>query len=665
MTRFLRPAHFWLLPAAGAARVVSLPLDASDSSDGQEPTRWTIGSGEAADVRIADPEVAEVHATLSATPKGWLLERMALPLLVNGLKVRQHLLTPHDLVSIGKNALSFRPGTPQASEPSAPGSEPTANAAGPRSHSPVALDVVERLHALSQGLEDGQDPRLLAKALLEDVLALTGGARAALVRLAPDHNEAVGFESTEVGDFAVSKAAHLISDSVLARMQDEGRAIRLVDTRLDPVLAGAPSLLANDLTSVLAAPLTQRGTIIGALYVASNARPFSEADEKLVSLFAAHSVHLLGSAEQGRRLRARLSDAQRLASDERAERGGGASSELVGSSVSMQALGARLRRVAAHDIPVLLQGETGTGKEVAARELHRQSARSAGPFVAVHCGAIPAELLASELFGHVRGAFTGAQRDRVGFVRSAEGGTLFLDEIGEMPLQHQVALLRVLQEQTVVPVGAEREVPVDVRIVAASHRPLDEWARDGRFREDLYFRIAGVRLELPALRERGDDVIELSTFFLNKQRQLVKRPDLRFTAAALAALRHAPFPGNVRELFAAVRRAAVLAEDDGITPFDLGLPAVAGSAGPATPGPTDEDDFVRPLVMVRDELVKRYVVEVVARCGGNRTAAADLLKVSVRTVFKYLDEMLGLIVFGCRLLLPFRVGSLDRLFDRV
>jgi DNA-binding NtrC family response regulator len=253
--------------------------------------------------------------------------------------------------------------------------------------------------------------------------------------------------------------------------------------------------------------------------------------------------------------------------------------------------------------------------------------------VAVHCGAIPAELLASELFGHVKGAFTGAQRDRLGFVRSAQGGTLFLDEIGEMPLLQQVALLRVLQEQTVVPVGAERGVAVDFRLVTATHRALAEWARDGRFREDLYFRIAGVRLDLPPLRDRGDDVIELAGCFLQRQRELVKRPDLRFTAAALGALRAASLPGNVRELEAAVRRAAVLAEDDGITPFDLGLAAAAG----APEGPVDT--FVRPLVMVRDELVKKYVEEVVARFGGNRTAAADALKVSVRTVFKYLDEM--------------------------
>ncbi|NOU34319.1 MAG: sigma-54-dependent Fis family transcriptional regulator, partial [Polyangiaceae bacterium] len=259
--------------------------------------------------------------------------------------------------------------------------------------------------------------------------------------------------------------------------------------------------------------------------------------------------------------------------------------------------------------------------------IHRLSPRAAGPFVALNCGAIPEGLLGSELFGHVRGAFTSASHDRLGAFRSAQGGTLFLDEIGEMPLGQQVALLRALQEHEVTPVGSERLIPVDVRIVLATHRDLEAEVTAGRFRQDLYYRIAVLSVEVPPLRARGGDVLLLAEHFLR-----LRAPGriLSLSDAAVRVLTEAPFPGNVRELEALMARAALLAEGETIEPSALEGHGARPSAPPAP--------MVRPLSLVRDEYLRTYVRKVVDHFGGNRTQAADALMVSVRTVFKYLEE---------------------------
>jgi DNA-binding NtrC family response regulator len=248
-------------------------------------------------------------------------------------------------------------------------------------------------------------------------------------------------------------------------------------------------------------------------------------------------------------------------------------SRLTGNSEAIARLRRQLRKVAAADAPVLIWGESGTGKELAARAVHEGSARAAGPFVPINCGAIPANLVQSELFGHERGAFTGAGRARTGLIESAAGGSVFLDEIGDLPLDMQVNLLRFLQEKTIYRLGGTRPLPVDVRVIAASHVRLDEAVARGTFRADLYYRLNVLTLEMPALRERREDVPALAeTFFRDHARE---RPaHVRgFSHGALEAMRAHHWPGNVRELHNRVRRAAVMAEGRLIMPHDLGLDA--------------------------------------------------------------------------------------------
>ncbi len=244
---------------------------------------------------------------------------------------------------------------------------------------------------------------------------------------------------------------------------------------------------------------------------------------------------------------------------------------IIGSCPPMQDLYSKIRKVAPTDSNVLIQGESGTGKELVARALHNLSRRAKAPMISVNCAAIPETLIESELFGHEKGAFTGASAGRAGLVEAADGGTLFLDEIGELPLEAQARLLRVLQEGEIRRVGSVQSQKVDVRLIAATHRDLKSLAKTGQFREDLFYRLHVIALKLPALRERGPDVSEIAHVFLKRQSARIGRTDLRFGADAEQAIRRYSWPGNVRELENAVERSVILSDNAEISADLLGI----------------------------------------------------------------------------------------------
>lgn len=244
---------------------------------------------------------------------------------------------------------------------------------------------------------------------------------------------------------------------------------------------------------------------------------------------------------------------------------------IIGSCGPMQDLYSKIRKVAPTDSNVLIQGESGTGKELVARALHNLSRRAKAPMISVNCAAIPETLIESELFGHEKGAFTGASAGRAGLVEAADGGTLFLDEIGELPLEAQARLLRVLQEGEIRRVGSVQSQKVDVRLIAATHRDLKSLAKVGQFREDLYYRLHVIALKLPALRERGNDVLDIARSFLARQSLKAGRNDLKFAPDAEQAIRQYTWPGNVRELENAVERAVILCESPEISAELLGI----------------------------------------------------------------------------------------------
>jgi two-component system NtrC family response regulator len=308
----------------------------------------------------------------------------------------------------------------------------------------------------------------------------------------------------------------------------------------------------------------------------------------------------------------------------------GASFEgLLGTSPRMQEVFAAVKRVATTDAPVLVYGESGTGKELVALALHRLSQRRDGPFVPINCAAIPEALLESELFGHEKGAFTGAHVQRKGQIESADGGTLFLDEIGELSLSLQVKLLRFLQDHRIHRIGGRRELPVDVRVVAATNTDLTQAMAAGRFREDLYFRLAVVPISLPPLRERGNDVELLARAFLERHGSQTGKQVSHLDVEVLEAMRAYPWPGNVRELENRIRRAVILAEGRAIRAADLELSAP----------PAEVSSTARGLKEAREALERELVEASLARHGGNVSKAAGELRISRPTLYELIEKL--------------------------
>ncbi|HKT18222.1 MAG TPA: sigma-54 dependent transcriptional regulator [Stellaceae bacterium] len=300
---------------------------------------------------------------------------------------------------------------------------------------------------------------------------------------------------------------------------------------------------------------------------------------------------------------------------------------MVGNSPAMQRVYAAIRRYAATKAPVLITGESGTGKELVAQAIHERSAFRSGPFVAINCGALPPTLIASELFGHEKGAFTGAAQRRIGRLESASGGTIFLDEIGDLPLELQGHLLRFLQEHTIDRVGGTRPIEVDARVIVATNVDLAQAIGQGRFREDLFYRLNVLNLPLPPLRERGEDIELLATFFLRKFAAEHGRAITGLGEEARQMLREHRWPGNVRELIGSMRRAVVMADSAWIGPHDLGLSRTTlGRAVAASP-----ESHSRPR-----DVGEAQLRAALAAHGGNVSRTARALKISRMTLYRYM-----------------------------
>ncbi len=308
--------------------------------------------------------------------------------------------------------------------------------------------------------------------------------------------------------------------------------------------------------------------------------------------------------------------------------------ELLGESSVLQDIKQQIGRIADLDTSVLISGESGTGKELVARALHRQSRRSDGPFVAINCAALPENLLESELFGHVRGAFTDAREDRKGLFVEASGGTLLLDEIGEMPLSLQPKLLRVLEDHKVRPLGGSQEIACNVRVLAASHRDLSEAVARGSFRNDLYYRLNVIQLELPPLRRRGNDILLLASKFIVELSKRFNRSITGLAQPAAACLLAYHWPGNIRELRNVIERALALSLHDQITVEDLPEHIRHPSGNVPVPVSLVDGGTILPL----EEVERRYIYQVLEQLEGNRTLAAKLLGVDRKTLYRKLKE---------------------------
>lgn len=314
--------------------------------------------------------------------------------------------------------------------------------------------------------------------------------------------------------------------------------------------------------------------------------------------------------------------------DQAAGDGPASGAGLIGNAPRMEEIRLLIAKLARSQAPVFITGESGTGKELAARLIHAQGPRAEGRFVAVNCGAIPQDLVESELFGHKKGSFTGAVADKEGLFQAAEGGSLFLDEVADLPLPAQVKLLRAIQEQGIRPVGARQEVPVDVRIISASHRDLGTEVEQGRFRQDLFYRINVIELRMPALREHPQDIPALVTGIMERlATQHRGHGPLRVSEEALAALCHHPFPGNVRELENILERAAALCDGPLIGTRDLYLPRTETPATPDQPA-----NSAMPLEDYLGKIEREAIVKALDETRWNRTAAARKLGMTLRAL---------------------------------
>jgi serine/threonine-protein kinase PknK len=467
------------------------------------------------------------------------------------------------------------------------------------------------------------------------------------------------------GDAARSEFSRSIAEGVIASREP----VVTLDARGDDRLKSFASVHQLSLESVACVPiLAPSGLAIGALYLETRGRPgrhferelptlrafadqvaialenarlvvenrrradeLASANEELAEAHARLRELLDGRTEQLKRTRQKLRDARETLYSHFGYQG------LVGTSLAMRKVYALVDRVKDTDVPVLITGESGTGKEVVARAIHNASARAKAKMLGVNCGAIPENLLESELFGHVRGAFTGADRERKGLFREADGGSLLLDEIGEIPVKMQAGLLRVLQEKRVRPIGGHNEEPVDVRILFATNRDLERMVQEGKFREDLYYRIHVVEIHLPALRDRSEDIPQLVDYFLGLFAARYKREKRGVSRDALRRLQSYGWPGNVRQLEHVLLNAWVMSEEEELLPEDLEIPdGFRPTSAERSPSVLRAQKKGTASQHRRDE--RERIIEALRSCNWNRVKAAELSGIPRRTFYRRLRE---------------------------
>ncbi|TVQ90076.1 MAG: GAF domain-containing protein [Deltaproteobacteria bacterium] len=566
----------------------------------------SIGRATGNDLVLNDPAIEKSHASLLRQGGKLTLTQASRSgdLYVNGKRAKSASLNEGDTVQIGLYQLTIHLGDP-APEPE------------PASPEGLSLDILQRLVDLSAELMRDTEPQRIFDRLLSGLVELTNAEKGFLIVLQDGRRHLASSHNVDGETLDLSR----VSDTIVDRVVEHLQPVIVSDALNDGRFGRAKSVVDLKLSSVMCVPMIYRSDLLGLIYLGNDKITdlFTERDLALLKVYAAQGALVIHHALLVNKLQVETRALRRQL--RQASQG-----EMIGSSPPMKRVFKILKRASPTDLSVLVLGETGTGKELVAREVHRLSERKGQPFIAINCGAIPENLLESELFGHKKGSFTGANTDKVGKVEAANKGTLFLDEIGEMPTQLQVKLLRVLQERVIERVGDLTPRPVDIRLVAATNKNLPELIRDGTFREDLYYRLNELVVELPALRDRGEDIAVLGHYFLNKYREQYGGAAKGFTNQALLAMNHYAWPGNVRELENRVKKAVIMSDRALLNADDLGLIG------------TDKR-HVRGLDDAAEQFKLDYIRQVLELNNWNKAQTARDLDVDPRTIFRYIEKM--------------------------
>ena len=612
-----------LLVIAGPSKDSTIPLPDGEATIGRDPTSA---------VAVVDPSVSRKHCTLRREDDRFQIKDLESRngTLVNGITIKEQWLRHGDEIATGDSVFLFLLEEDERATPVSrvefDESKPTAETKiiHPKEvvylqpdrllrELPPTSQIARNLSALlkiSRVLHAIRDLEELQAQLLDLIFEVIPAGRGAILL-----SEGAGQEFNCLyarTRHAAQPQLVRVSRTIARQVMKENVAILGIDVPASGALRDVESLVAAEVRSLLCVPLSVFQRMIGCIYLDSTnaANRFHEDHLQLMAAVAGISAVALDNARRQQWLE---QENQRLTMEVRQDQ------SLVGEGTKMKEIFQFLARVAPTESTVLIEGESGTGKELAAKALHRSSPRASKPFVAINCAAIPETLLESDLFGHERGAFTGAASQKKGRLEVADGGVVFLDEIGDLAPSLQVKLLRVLQEREFERVGGTHPIKIDIRLVAATNRDLNEAVKQGEFRQDLYYRLAVVKLTMPALRDRRDDIPMLTRHFVQKHAKKCKVKAKPISREAMAALVNYEWPGNVRELENAIERALVMGSSDMLLLEDLPESLLEQSA----PDEAQEGKYHASV----KQLKKHLIVDAVAQTGGNYVEAAGILGV--------------------------------------
>ena len=616
---------------SGPLEGTTFPITEGELSIGREPCNQ---------ISLLDSLVSRRHCVIRKDAQGFLIQDLDSrnSTFVNNLPVKERLLADGDQIRVGKSILVFQGLPKELAEDNASLKLDLPTPGGPtiilRKQDAIYLQssqphpterTVRDLNVLlnfSKRLNLVHGLAALQQSVLEAILEISSADRAAIL-LTEEGTE--GFSSVLGWDRQLGPNQPIqVSQTILNRAIEENLAVLCSDVASDQTYREAESLLAPRVRSVLAVPLEVQDKRLGALYLDASS-PGVRFDSELLQLVTALGNVAALAIENARHLE-RLGDENRRLQQEL-----NIQHSMVGESPRMREVYQFVSRVAARESTVLIQGESGTGKELVARAIHSNSGRAKGPFVAINCAAIVDTLLESELFGHEKGAFTGAAGQKKGKLEIGEGGTVFLDEVGELAAPIQAKLLRVLQEREFERVGGTRPIKLDIRLIAATNVDLNEASRTGKFRQDLYYRLNVVSLEVPPLRDHPQDIPLLAAYFIARYSEKVNRRVAGISPKARTCLQHYSWPGNVRELENAIERAVVLGSTELILPEDLpdSILEETSSSGEQV---TALHDGIR-------EAKKKIIEQAIEQANGNYTDAAGLLGVHPNHLFRLIRTL--------------------------